>query len=119
MVPHVLVQTPGTITSGQHSGTVDDNGLRRRGDAQGPGLLQYKIGVGARAGVAVPTLRRFEVTGQISLERLLKLAAALDLLEDFDRVAAQSNPAETLGDVERSYAARTRQRGRTIGRSPS
>ena len=50
MVPHVLVQTPGTITSGQHSGTVDDNGLRRRGDAQGPGLLQYKIGVGARAG---------------------------------------------------------------------
>ena len=71
--------------------------------------------LGARAGVAVPTLRRFEDTGQISLERLLKLAAALDFVADFDHVAAYAKPNESLDNAERALSARTRKRGRTLG----
>ena len=72
--------------------------------------------LGARAGVAVPTLRRFEDTGQISLERLLKLASALDFVADFDHVAAYAKPNESLDDAERALFARTRKRGRTLGK---
>ena len=39
-----------------------------------------------RSGVAYITLRRFEKTGQISLESLLKLAHALDRLDDFEAI---------------------------------
>ena len=72
--------------------------------------------LGARAGVAVPTLRRFEDTGMISLERLLKLGAALEFLTDFDRLAAPSEPTRSLADLDAIQSARRRQRGRTGGR---
>lgn len=70
----------------------------------------------ARAGVAVPTLRKFEDTGKISLERLLKLAAALEFLGDFDRLAIQPGPTRSLADFETIESARRRQRGRTLGK---
>jgi len=39
-----------------------------------------------RSGVSLGSLKRFELTGQISLESLLKLAHLLDRLEDFMKV---------------------------------
>ena len=44
-----------------------------------------------KAGLSLSTLRRFEQTGQISLEGLLRIAFALDSMEDFKALfAAQS-----------------------------
>lgn len=43
-------------------------------------------GLANRSGVTVPSLKRFERTGLISLESLLKLALVLDALNDFDAV---------------------------------
>jgi len=41
-----------------------------------------------RSGVSLGSLKRFEGSGQISLESLLKLALVLECLEDFERVCA-------------------------------
>ena len=39
-----------------------------------------------RSGVSLGSLKRFESSGQISLESLLKLALILECLEDFEEV---------------------------------
>jgi len=48
------------------------------------GLTQTDLA--ARSGVSLGSLKRFERTGQISLESLLKLALVLECLGDFDGV---------------------------------
>lgn len=40
-------------------------------------------------GVSYASIRRFESTGQISLESLLAIAVALDCQDDFDRLFAR------------------------------
>jgi len=45
----------------------------------------------SRSGVSLGSLKRFEGSGQISLESLLKLALILDCLDDFESIA---NPIE-------------------------
>lgn len=50
------------------------------------GLTQE--GLALRAGVALPTLRKFEQKGSISLESFLKLMLVLDGLEDIVRSCA-------------------------------
>jgi transcriptional regulator with XRE-family HTH domain len=60
-----------------------------------------------RAGIAFSTLRHFERSGQISLERLLLLARALDAFKAFDRLF-EPPKARTLADLEQPR----RQRGR-------
>ena|SRR5579859_8135942 len=45
-------------------------------------------GLAARSGVSWGSLKRFEHTGLIALDRLLKLALVLDCLGDFDGVCA-------------------------------
>lgn len=45
-------------------------------------------GLADRAAVSLGTLKRFERTGQIGLETLLKLAVALDRLDGFEGVFA-------------------------------
>ena len=40
-------------------------------------------GLANRSGVSLGSLKRFETTGQISLESLLKIAFILDCLDDF------------------------------------
>jgi len=42
--------------------------------------------ISLKAGIPVSTYRRFEQTGQISLSGLLKVAFALDCLDDFTHV---------------------------------
>lgn len=60
---------------------------RRRIDS---GLTQQ--GLAARSGVSLPTLRKFEQKGLISLESFLKLAMVLGLLEN---IVNATTPATT------------------------
>lgn len=52
-----------------------------------------------RTGIALPTLKLFEATGQISLERLLKIASALGSLPSFGAVLTPA-PATTLEELK-------------------
>ncbi len=52
-----------------------------------------------RSGVSLGSLKRFETTGQISLESLLKLAHLLDRLADFEELfqpQVENNDLENL-----------------------
>lgn len=64
-----------------------------------------------RAGVAFSTLRLFEQTGRISLERLVLVAQALKALDGFGALFAPP-AARTLADVERTLTHRVRGRRR-------
>jgi len=64
-----------------------------------------------RAGLALATYRQFERTGQISLERLLKLALVLDALAGFDHLFVRP-PARSLSELEQLAERQTRQRGK-------
>ena len=44
-----------------------------------------------RSGVSLGSLKRFESSGQISLESLLKLALVLDCLEGFENLCEEKN----------------------------
>lgn len=46
-------------------------------------------GLASRAGIKLPTYRKFEHTGEISFFGLLKIAWALDVLDDFDQLFAK------------------------------
>ncbi len=58
-----------------------------------------------RSGVSLGSLKRFESTGQISLESLLKLADLLQRLSDFDQVF---KPFDNLEAVEKLFSDKTR-----------
>jgi transcriptional regulator with XRE-family HTH domain len=61
-----------------------------------------------RAGVATATLKHFERTGQVALERLVRLAVALDASDGFEGLLT-ARP-QTLAQLEQPM--RRRQRGR-------
>lgn len=56
-----------------------------------------------RAGVSLGSLKRFETSGQISLESLLKLANLLNRLSDFDSIFT---PREDKKDLERLFTTK-------------
>ena len=58
-----------------------------------------------RSGVSLGSIKRFERTGLISLESLLKLAHVLNRLEDFDKVFENQN---NLDDLEKLFSDKTR-----------
>lgn len=47
-----------------------------------------------RSGVSYGSIKRFESTGQISLESLLRIAHVFDRLEDFDPVLAMGENSD-------------------------
>ena len=55
-------------------------------------------GLCVRAGIKLPTYRRFERTGEISLRGLLQIAFALNALRDFESLFAQRQ-YQSLDDV--------------------
>lgn len=62
------------------------------------GLTQE--GLATRAGVSLPTLRKFEQKGLISLESFLKLLIVLNGLEDVvNAIRPQENPFLSIDDV--------------------
>ncbi|MFG4003319.1 helix-turn-helix domain-containing protein [Flavobacterium aquidurense] len=58
-----------------------------------------------RSGVSFGSIKRFETTGQISLESLLKLAYFFNRLEDFTPVFQID---ADLGSVEKLFSSKTR-----------
>ncbi|MEN8157637.1 MAG: helix-turn-helix transcriptional regulator [Bacteroidota bacterium] len=59
-----------------------------------------QIKMAERSGVSLGSLKRFENSGKISLESLLKLIHLLGRLEDFDHVL---EPGENLQDIEELF----------------
>jgi HTH-type transcriptional regulator / antitoxin HipB len=64
-----------------------------------------------RAGLTLATYRRFERTGHIALDRLLKLAVVLDARAGFDQLFARP-PARSLRELAKLDEAESRKRGR-------
>ena len=72
----------------------------------------------ARSGVTLGSLKRFERLGLIALDSLLNLALVLDCLDDFDKLAAESQPgpaAQSLDALLATPARRKRATGRKGG----
>jgi transcriptional regulator with XRE-family HTH domain len=68
-----------------------------------------QFGLAARSGVSLASLRRFETTGQISLESLIRLAQALGLDADIDALFAPP-PLASLDELVALPPARRRGR---------
>jgi transcriptional regulator with XRE-family HTH domain len=64
-----------------------------------------------RAGVSTASLRRFETSGKASLELLLKVAAALARLDEFDQLL-QPPPVNSIDELEHRNRTPERRRGR-------
>lgn len=64
-----------------------------------------------RSGVSLGSLRRFESSGQVSLQHLLQLAFALNRLDDFDALL-QPPRASSLAELEAAEKQPSRRRGR-------
>lgn len=59
----------------------------------------------ARSGVSLGSIKRFELSGQISLESLLKLAHILNRLNDFDSIFKST---ENLKEIDKLFSDKTR-----------
>lgn len=70
-------------------------------------------GLAERSGVALPTLRKFERTGVLSLESFLKLHMVLGGLEDILKATQIKEPLfSSIDDVLDTYNDPTRKRGK-------
>jgi transcriptional regulator with XRE-family HTH domain len=72
-------------------------------------------GLATRSGVSWSSLKRFEHTGLIALDSLLRIALVLDCLGDFDKLANDSSPVgavKTLDDILSEPASKMRKKGR-------
>ncbi len=65
----------------------------------------------ARSGVSYGVLKKFERTGQISLESLLKIALSLEALKDFYDLF-DSEKTEEITSLDELIENKTRKRGR-------
>lgn len=63
-----------------------------------------------RAGVSVFLIKRFEASGQVSLENLLKLALALDCLDQFEALM-RAPPVRSIAELDRQNSTPRRRRG--------
>lgn len=69
-------------------------------------------GLANRAGVRLPTLRKFEQKGLISLESFLKLLAVIGCLEDVVRILKIDNESfDSIEDVLKGRPQKPRKRG--------
>ena len=70
-----------------------------------------------RAGVTLATYRRFERTGSIALERLLRIAVVLDAASAFDELF-QLPPVQSLAELAGQAQRPVRKRGRRTRANP-
>lgn len=69
-------------------------------------------GLSARSGVSLGSIKRFESTGQISLESLLKISVILECLDDFNKVAnPQESKVDSLKQLLNTKTKPTKKRG--------
>lgn len=85
--------------------------LAARAKARRLAMNLTQEGLARRSGVTLPSLKRFERTGQISLESLLKLALVLDCLQEFERLFSAA-PAQPASLDELLAAQPVRKKGR-------
>lgn len=72
-----------------------------------------QAGLAKRSGVTLGSLKRFETTGLIAFDSLLKLALVLDCLTDFDKLATQDSTSLDTRTLDEVLAtSRTRKKGR-------
>lgn len=88
----------------------------RAGRRRGTDALRLERGwtqqeMAERSGLTLATYRRFERTGRIALERLLRIAAILDARGGFDHLFALP-PGSSLADLAERSRQPKRQRGR-------
>lgn len=89
--------------------------IAERFKARRLGMNLSQEGLATRAGVSWSSLKRFERTGLIALDSLLRIALVLDCLGDFDKLASDSLPLgenKTLDDILSEPKAKTRKKGR-------
>lgn len=87
--------------------------LRDRMKRRRLALNLSQAGLAERSGVNLHSLRRFEKTGLIALDSLLKIALVLGVLADFDQIAAGDlKPEDTRSLDEILASSKTRNRGR-------
>ncbi len=67
------------------------------------GLTQSELA--KRSGVSLGSIKRFELTGQISLESLLKSIQILNRLSDFELILNSDN---NLKNIEKLFSDRTK-----------
>ena len=63
--------------------------------------------VSAKASVSEASIKRFETTGEISFHSLLKLAFALDCMDEFEGLFAKKEP-QSIADLQ----TKPKQRGK-------
>lgn len=64
----------------------------------------------AKAGVSLPSYRRFESSGEISLRSLVMLAFALDMTDEFETLFG-SKTYQSINDIVNIGQAKQRKRG--------
>lgn len=67
------------------------------------GLTQSELA--KRSGVSLGSIKRFELTGQISLESLLKLVQILNRISDFELIL---NSDHNLKNIDKLFSDRTK-----------
>ncbi len=89
-------------------------GVAARMKARRLGLGWSRNTLAARAGASPWTLKHFELTGQIALETLVKVAVVLDDVQALEGLfAARPKMPASLADLEKLHPL-VRQRGRTL-----
>jgi transcriptional regulator with XRE-family HTH domain len=80
-----------------------DLALRHKALRKQNALSQQQLAL--RSGVSLGSIKRFEATGQISLESLLKLAYVLNRLADFDLLLVPNDQHQA---IEHLFSDKTR-----------
>ena len=64
----------------------------------------------AKAGLSLPSYRRFESSGEISVRSLVMLAFALDMTDEFETLFS-SKSYQSIDDIVKSEQTKQRKRG--------
>ena len=84
--------------------------IGRRGKALRLAMDLTQSGLAARAGISVGTVKRFEKSGEIQLNHLLRIAFVLDRLPEFGQLLQPEEIPRSLFEVREPE--KKRQRGR-------
>ena len=88
-------------------------GIARRFKARRLVLNLTQSELAARSGVTFSSLKRFEREGLIALHSLLNLALVLDCLDDFDKLAIESQSISVTQSLDALLATPPLRRGAT------
>ena len=68
----------------------------------------------AKAGITLPSYRRFETTGEISLRSLVMIAVVLDMTDEFETLF-NSRTYQSIDDILKAELPKQRKRGNKNG----